>query len=54
MDLIAVTHFVALLSTRLLAGVFFGDRMGASFCAPGSACFLFCAASTDSAYVFRQ
>ena len=34
MNFITVIHFVALLSTGLLAGTFLGDRLGASFARP--------------------
>ena len=34
MNLIAVIHFVALLSTGLLAGIFLGDRVGLGFARP--------------------
>ncbi len=34
MSFLAVVRFVSVLSTGLLAGIFFGDRMGASFARP--------------------
>jgi uncharacterized membrane protein len=34
MSILIVTRFVAVLSTGLLAGIFLGDRMGASFARP--------------------
>jgi uncharacterized membrane protein len=34
MNLISIVRFIALLSTGLLAGIFLGGRMGASFAAP--------------------